>query len=168
MDTATDYARLSVREADARNKELDIELLPVRDISTLDFESLTVGQLVKLADVIEAFGIIHDAPTILGTSAVPRPASSPTMYAPPSAAERRSSGDDAADEREARERLAMLIDALIDPDKDVQTANGPIKYRDIPRDDDGRPLDSWVDENCMCDEHKNKREDAENQSGLYL
>ena len=56
----------------------------------------------------------------------------------------------------------------------VQTVNGPIKRSKIPLGPDGQPDAKWVDDNCACPEHVEKRRqkqataDGKGMNGGYI
>jgi hypothetical protein len=45
-------------------------------------------------------------------------------------------------------------------DPDVMTVNGPVRMSTIPKDTDGGISQAWVDENCPCGDHEEKRANA--------
>lgn len=145
--------------ADLRNRvELaDLEVLSRTPAEVLDIDpaDLTVGQMLVIGDFIStvtAFTEYKRRQTttdrirdILG-AATPSAAS----------AERRSdpfgllNGDDAPVVQRANPYPSYMGET-------VETPNGPVKVEDIPRDEDGIILNSWVDDNCMCPAHVNER-----------
>lgn len=241
-----DRSRLTTLDEAARLADLEILTKRPQDLKNIDVESLTLGQIVTLNDVVSAFqdliGVGRDimaAKTAGGSAA--------DVFATPSTSERRgypmpssggrlgdtktsqyygpgasgfasplstqeqndeaesddeaydqddqdaklnaakatfqrllsdasgmSSPDDGDDKLSdaAQQLLAALAKAIPD-DREVPTVGGTVKWADIPKDEDGIPIESWVDEYCTCDDHEAKRV-AKNTggydqpSGMYL
>lgn len=74
----------------------------------------------------------------------------------------------------AIDRVPATTALAIDPDSEVQLVNGgTIKVREIPgysSDPSWRPSDEWLDANCACAVHQEKRkqESTSYPTGMYL
>lgn len=168
-----DRNRLAELRDQAELADLEIETMTASDFHKLDAKTLTAGQIITLANLIEAFNTIRSAvPTDLTVSG-----SYPEdVYASPAASERRSDGpfsglnygvqsryndeadqSDAAKREEVKARLLALLTGSFSPDQEIASVNGPIRYGDIPKDDKGNIPRDWIDANCTCDEHERKR-----------
>jgi hypothetical protein len=72
-------------------------------------------------------------------------------------------------DRILREKISNLSNfQMIGPEDEVDTANGPIKMKDIPVDSEGRPTEEWALENCLCERHVAAREAHEGGTGQYV
>lgn len=155
-----DSSRLNSLREKAELADLEILTLKPSELTKLNPASLTVGQIITLADVIDAMDTVSTKAATLRTT------DTTDVYAPPSRAERRSGGDKA----KAVQDMISILTGKIPDDFPVPTVGGPVKYADIPKDEQGNVPDSWLDENCTCTDHEQKRIDADKAdgAGLYL
>lgn len=181
--TDAEYDRLADLENRARLADLEIERTPLKDIAKLDVTNMTAGEVVTLANVMEAVQLLANA--------VKRDEQErySDKYATPATSERRSAYNyatqaDAAQssDKESAEALrklrAYLTERLSKPQESmVETVNGPIKVSDMPRGLDGDVDRAWLEANCVCDDHEQMRIDADKAktigdpsiaAGLYL
>jgi hypothetical protein len=156
-----DRNRLAELRDQAELADLEIETMTASDFGKLNAATLTAGQIITLASLIEAFNTIRNAaPGLTGD-----------IYATPATSERRSGPfsaySDEADEAkraEVKERLLNLLAGRFEPDQKIDTVNGPMRYADLPKDDNGNLPADWIEANCTCDEHERKRIEADRQS----
>lgn len=153
--------RLAALEAEARLADLEIERTPIKDLPQLDIPNMTAGEIITLANVIDAIRVLtreYDDDT-------------PPLFASSATAERRGGEDVTNAEAERANQLRNLLapaDEMI-----VDTVSGPIPYADVPRDDDGRVNQEWLARECTCDDHEKRRIEAdqganESPPGMYL
>jgi hypothetical protein len=157
MVSPNDLDRLAELETQARLADAVIERTKVADLASLDFEQMTVGEVITLANAVEAIRSLTEADKELKAAE-----DAPNSYPGGPTTERRD---------DALRRLSGMIGDLIPPDSEVETVNGPIKYGDIPKDEDGALLPGWLAANCTCPEHRaarNNPSDSTIARGLYL
>lgn len=174
-----DTARLADLRDEAELAELEIKTLTAKDFATLDSSKLTAGQIIVLADLIDAFTVIRGgiAGRVSDAVASSVPSYEGDYYASPLTSETRSdfasatasyaSEPDQSTESRREEMLARikaLLSGSVPPDTQIQTVGGPVRYADIPKDEDGKPSESWVEANCTCDDHERKRIEADRNS----
>jgi hypothetical protein len=188
--TDAEYARMSELESRARLADLEIERTKLRDIGKLDIANMTAGEIVTLANVMEAVHVLTDA---IKRDAQESPYG---RYATPSTSERRTFPFDsstgaykptgaayygdipAGDDSEGLAKLREAILArLAENGAQVNTVSGPISVADVPRDENGRVNEDWLNANCTCDDHERMRIEADRKkdtgdpsiaAGLYL
>lgn len=155
--------RLSKLEAEARLADLEIERTKIKDLASLDVQNMTAGEIITLANVIEAIRVITSQREL-----------QPAQYVSPSTSERRGgfgldSGEQDAEQEARREealaKLRQLLTGNIPDDAPIETVNGTIRFGDIPRTEDGNVNETWLDANCTCDEHEAKRIEADKAAG---
>lgn len=127
-----------------------MEARRITEISDLDTAQLSVGDVIAVAEVREAVDTLmsqrFDA-TVERTTQDDEP----TI--------------DLSDPQKIREFFAKK---MMSPDTEIQTVNGPVRYRDVPKDESGDVPDEWLDENCTCDDHEGKRIARDTATGMYL
>lgn len=180
-----DYSRMSELENASRLADLEIERTPLRDVGKLDIANMTAGEIVTLANVMEAVHVLTDAfkrdaqeyeKAYAGYSPATSERRSGYNYATQAEAGPPSDDESAAAIRKLRE---YLTERLSEAPPMVNTVGGPIKVTDIPRDEDGQIVPGWLEANCTCDDHEKQRIDADKQkatgigdptiaTGLYL
>lgn len=184
MGFFSDRAQLDSLDAENRLRDARIEATRVKDMATLDVENMTIGEVITLANAIEA---IRSITSDSGLKDVVQ-----STYTPPARAEKRFATDESVpfvaasgsypsrsdagypfsatpaesdDEEAAREalyaRLSALLSDVIPDDYEVNTVGGPVRFSDIPRDANGVPDSAWVEANCTCEDHERKRIDAD-------
>lgn len=180
-----DRERLDKAESANRLAELDILNARTSDLGKIRASELTAGQLIILADVVNA---------VRDLTSLPEPGNDVSAedvrdyFAPPSSSERRggfdpdesaayrsakAAYDSLTDEEKAElaDRLRSIFSSKIPDDTTFDTVNGPVKFSDVPK--GGEELSNWLDQNCTCDEHERKRERvvssaADSEPGMYL
>lgn len=188
-----DYSRMSDLENASRLADLEIERTPLKDVGNLDIANMTAGEIVTLANVMEAVHVLtdafkRDAQEYAGYSPATSERRSQTFdnragrFAPngggASYYDRPASGDNESEES-LRKLREYLTERLSEAPPMVNTVSGPIKVTDIPRTEDGQIVAGWLEENCTCDDHEKQRIDADKQkatgigdptiaTGLYL
>lgn len=175
MVSRADLDRLAELETQARLADAVIETTKVSDLPALDYSNMTVGEIITLANAVEAIRSITDAEDALSDAArltAPAPESYPGGYA----TERRGGSPESSYDQAIR-KMSKMVGDLIPPDYEVNTVGGPVKYRDIPKDRDGALLAGWLADNCTCESHENERIAKDQHSasgddriarGLYL
>jgi hypothetical protein len=180
-----DRERLDKAESANRLAELDILNARTSDLGKIRASELTAGQLIILADVVNA---VRDLTSLPEPDAdVPSAEDVRDYFAPPSSSERRggfgtdetaayrsakAAYDSLTDEEKAElaDRLRSIFSSKIPDDTSFDTVNGPVKFSDVPK--GGEELSKWLDQNCTCDEHERKRERvvsaADSEPGMYL
>lgn len=146
----TDRSRLDDLRDRAELDILEIDNRKTTDLLDLTTQELTIGQIIRLADLVNAVDDLQRA--VKGA-----PSTSTGV-------ETRYSGE--AEQSAAAAKADAL--AKLFQDQLVQTVNGPVPWSDIPVDEDGIIPNSWVDENCPCAEHAKKRTEKESRAGNYL
>jgi hypothetical protein len=182
MGIRTDIDKL---EAQNRYNDAVIEATKVQDLASLDIANMTVGEIITLANAIEAIRVLtSDRDAADKPASVLAPVNS--GVSPLTFAEKREYGyeprrnpyadkpDKAADDA-LRARVAQMLSDAIPADYEVPTVNGPIRYGDIPKGPDGLPVAGWIDANCACAEHEAARkstapadEAATGPTGMYV
>lgn len=159
--------RLADLENEARLADLEIERTPLKDVGNLDIQNMTAGEIITLANVMEAVRVLSD--TLKPSTSVP------AKYASPATSERR--GGDYDDDEEAMDKLRAYLTERLSEEPTVPTVSGPVKLSDVPRDENGAVIKEWLEANCTCDDHERKRIEADRQksigdpsiaAGLYL
>lgn len=149
-----------------RLRDARIESTPVKDLPSLNVADMTIGEVITLANAIEAIRAITDYSRSMSVpDEAERPTPSPYASGGGFAPETRSQSafstvpvtdEDQADNGAAA-RLLSLLSGVVPQDYEVNTVNGPIKYSEIPRLGDGNMDPAWIDENCTCEDHERKR-----------
>jgi hypothetical protein len=158
----TDFDRLTELEATARLNDAVIETTKLTDLPNILNSDLTAGEVITLANVIEAIRSISEAGDTLAPSKLRAPSRdtefrrTETNYLTP-ADVAQAYGTEEQEKSAAMTRLSALMSDLIPPDYEVPTVNGPVAFADIPKNDDGSVPKAWIDENCTCDEHEKGR-----------
>lgn len=178
-------AEFEALDLDNRLRDARLESTKVKEITSLDPADMTVGELITLANAVEAIRALTDFAE--GARVSQGPSGLLPEYTPAYGAEKRgaapgyfeatNAGDEryrdvyaedqavTAEERDKREaaaqRLISLLSGTIPDEYEVPTVNGPVRYSDVPKTPDGRPEPAWIDANCTCDDHERKRIEAD-------
>jgi hypothetical protein len=173
----SDEKRLEDLRAQNELAELEILTLTPDDVSSLDPEYLTISQLLVIGDLFTTLNALSSykrqqtARRVSDVLASANNAERRTVYPGAATVSPDASGsivgpeadDDSDDESdpEGEAALRALFASLLNPAAEmVNTVNGPMPFADIPRDENGVVTDEWIDENCTCDDHTQKRENG--------
>ena len=134
-----------------RNDIIDVDNLRSGEVDDELISKLTYAQLQRLKAIIDR---------VNGEFATPPVEKRPDTKLN---VERRS-GDPTAQFAEAQQELAKsFLDSGMLDEVEIQTTNGPVKVKDIPRDAQGNPDAGWLSANCGCDACTTKSD-----GGMYL
>jgi hypothetical protein len=151
-----DRNRLTELRDSVELAELEILSMSPSDFAKINAANLTAGQIITLASLVDAFSSIRSFQSVTPGSDV---------YPSPATSEQRSglfSGSAGSPTREeVKERVLALLAGKFAPDQEISTVNGPVRYADVPKDENGDVPAEWVDANCTCDEHERKRIEAD-------
>jgi hypothetical protein len=154
--------------------ELEILTASPDSLPTLfDSGALTVGQMIIVCELINGMrDVVNGAKAdsareratgLLAKYAEKRYGAQAAQYGTVSSPFGLADTDDEPTEEqkaEAVRRLKELIKARFGLDSDtnmVDTVNGPVPMSSIPRDEEGNFDQAWINENCNCEDHTDKR-----------